>query len=80
MNETKPIENDTLTPTEACAYLSISRSALARLVKAGDIPHRRLSARIVRFSRAALAEYCAGRSSSTPEAMARFLALGKQTK
>ena len=48
-------QNDSLMSTkQACAYLCVSRSTLARLVRSGAIPYLRVSSRMIRFDRAAI--------------------------
>jgi excisionase family DNA binding protein len=52
-----------LTSEEAAHYLSISTVLLARMTKAGDIPHVRFG-RIIRYSVAALERFLEQRSTT----------------
>ncbi len=48
---------DLLTPEQAAKVLAVSVRTLSRLTASGDVPHLRLGERLVRYSRAALAEW-----------------------
>lgn len=43
--------NKMLTPEQVAELLSISKATLCRLTKRGEIPHKRLGDRIVRYNR-----------------------------
>ena len=49
--------NHALSPAEAAEYLRISESQLHILTERGDIPCRRMSERIIRYSERALVAY-----------------------
>ena len=51
---------DTMTVSEVAQLCRVSRWTIYRLVKSGDIPHRRVG-RGLRFSRSAIVEWLAGR-------------------
>ena len=51
-----PPQDDILTVDEAAAFLKISRTSLYRLIKAGEVPCRRVGERW-RFSRRILLEW-----------------------
>lgn len=40
-----------LTPDDVAALLQVSKSTLCRMTKRDEIPHRRLSKQVVRYSR-----------------------------
>ena len=65
-----------LTATEACQYLSCSRSQLDALVKAGKLPEPiRLTGRMIRWDREAIDAAMAGRRNrgSADDAVARIV-------
>ena len=43
-----------LTPEQVAKFLNISKATLCRLTKRGEIPHKRLGDRIIRYQRAAI--------------------------
>jgi len=55
-----------MSPADAAVYLGISESQLRILTDRGDVPCRRLSDRIVRYSERALLEYV--EAGARPEA------------
>jgi len=46
-----------LTSPEVCVILGICDKTLKKMVKAGEIPHKRLGGRIVRFEKDALRQW-----------------------
>ncbi len=46
-----------LTPEEVADLLKVSKSTLCRLTKRGEIPHKRLGDRVVRYLRSEIAAW-----------------------
>ena len=49
-----------LTPEEVAKLLNVSKATLCRLTKRGEIPHKRIGERVVRYSRSAIAAWMKG--------------------
>lgn len=53
-----------LTPEEVAELLKISKATLCRMTKRGEIPHKRIGDRIVRYQRAAIVAWMNGANCS----------------
>jgi excisionase family DNA binding protein len=52
-----------LTPEQVTELLQVSKSTLCRLTKRGEIPHKRIGERIVRYNRSEIEAWMRARNS-----------------